>query len=311
MFDDKKYDSIRAMLIKIDQIRVKTPIFNFVLKNMTRCFSESCDRMEPLCMIVTGESGVGKSTLIRAILDLHNPTEHEEFTEKPIIVASIPLPSTIKALYSELLMALGAGFPERGSIEEKRIKLLELLRRCKTRLIILDEFQHLVERGTRPRIEAVADAIKTLINQSGIPIILVGIPSALSVLEYSTQLAGRFPLRSHIRPFDWLNRPQEFVKLLTYYEKALPFDMPSGLADDWNPARIYLATGGYFRLFTSLIREAARTALMQDSPRIEVEHLATSFDTVLRDARRLRGNPFRMDNREIEQWVSTMQGAKA
>ena len=73
-------------------------------------------------------------------------------------------------------MALGAGFPDRGSIEEKRIKLLELLRRCKTRLIILDEFQHLVERGTRPRIEAVADAIKTLINQSGIPIILVGHP---------------------------------------------------------------------------------------------------------------------------------------
>ena len=89
MFDDKKYESIRAMLAKIDQIRVKTPTFNFVLNNMARCFSESRDRMEPLCMIVTGESGVGKSTLIRAILDFHKPAEHEEFTEKPIIVASV------------------------------------------------------------------------------------------------------------------------------------------------------------------------------------------------------------------------------
>ncbi|MCD4504171.1 TniB family NTP-binding protein [Chromobacterium piscinae] len=311
MFEKHDYDGIREQLKKIDQIRVKTPTFKFVLNNMIRCFNESRDRMEPLCMIVTGESGVGKSTLIRAILDLYKPTEHEEFTEKPIIVASIPLPSTIKALYSELLMELGAGFPERGSIEEKRIKLLELLRRCKTRLIILDEFQHLVERGTRQRIEAVADAIKTLINQSGIPIILVGVPSARSVLEYSPQLAGRFPLRAHIPPFDWLNRPQEFVKLLVHYDKALPFEMPSGLADDWNAARIYLATGGYFRLFTSLIREAARTVLMQDSPRIEMEHLAASFDTVLREARRLRGNPFRMDDREIEQWIGTMQEAKA
>lgn len=308
--DDDRNDSDRVIKL-ISGILIKTPAFNYVITNVTRCIDESPILREPLCMLITGESGVGKSTIISAIEKKHPKTIHEEYNEIPVLTAEIPNPATIKALYGELLIKLGAGYLDKGSVEERRSKLLHQLQLCRVRLIILDEFQHLVERGTKNRIQAVADAIKTLINKSRIPIILVGTPAAAPVLELSPQLSGRFPLREHISAFNWLVRPNEFEKLLLHYEKALPFEMPSGFCDGWNPARIYLATGGYFRVFTTLIREAALIASKYESPRIELQHLAASFDKVLRASRKLRGNPFSMEDREIERWIATLREAQA
>ncbi|RMC98545.1 transposase [Aquitalea palustris] len=300
---DLKYEDVKQKLQAIKEIRVHYPIFSAILANMERCLEESVDLAEPLCMIITGDTGVGKSTIIKTMSDRHPSIKTSEEVNTPVLVASVPLPATIGALYTSILTALGAPFPDRGKIEYKRLRLFELLKRCNVRLIILDEFQHLVERGTRQRIETVADAIKSLINQTALPFILVGMPAACAVLEYSPQLAGRFPLSAEIPLFDWLEQPTSFERLLNCFEKALPFAKPSGFGDETMPARFYLATGGNFRSFTTLIRDASRSALMQDCARIEREHLIRSFNTLLAANRRLRANPFQESNTAIERWI--------
>lgn len=306
----KKYEDIRAKLKLISEIRVHYPIFNVILSNMERCFEESVDLAEPLCMIITGDTGVGKSTIIKALSDRHPSIKTSEEVNIPVLVATVPLPATIGGLYTSLLTALGAPFPDRGKIEYKRLRLLELLKRCNVRLIILDEFQHLVERGTRQRIDAVADAIKSLINQTTLPFILAGMPAARAVLEYSPQLAGRFPLSEEIPLFNWLEQPTNFERLLNCFEQALPFAKPCGFGDETMPARFYLATGGNFRSFTTLIRDASRSALMQDCVRIEREHLVRSFDSLLAVNRRLRANPFQESNTAIESWINQLRKAQ-
>lgn len=303
----QEYEDIREQLQQIKEIRVHYPLFSAILSDMERCLEESVDLAEPLCMIITSDTGVGKSTVIKTLLSRHPSSKTAEEVNIAVLVASVPLPATIGALYTSLLTALGAPFPDRGKIEYKRLRLLELLKRCHVRLIILDEFQHLVERGTRQRIEAVADAIKSLINQTTLPFILVGMPAACAVLEYSPQLAGRFPLSAEIPLFNWLNQPASFERLLKCFEQALPFEKPSGLSDETMPARFYLATGGNFRSFTTLIREASRTALMHDCVRIEREHLVRSFDALLAANRRLRANPFQESNAAIERRVDQLR----
>lgn len=298
---------IHELLKKVATIRIRYPLFNAILADMDRCLTESPDLREPLCMLITGDTGVGKSTLIDTFHGMHPPHSTEEGTEIPVLVASVPLPATIGGLFSSMLYAMGAPFPDRGNIEFKRRRLIELLRRCHTRLVILDEFQHLVERGKRQRIEAVADAIKSLINQSDIPFLLVGMPAAHSVLEYSPQLAGRFPLRPKLPSFNWLERPSDFERLLACFEQALPFEKPSGFCDDTLPARFYLATGGNFRSFTTLIHDASRTVLMNDGVRIEREQLIQSYDKLLAANRRLRVNPFKEKNTAIEHWVDQLR----
>lgn len=299
---------VHELLKKIATIRIRYPIFNAILSDMERCLTESPDLREPLCMLITGETGVGKSTLIDTFHDMHPSQNTDDGIETPVLVASVPLPATIGGLFSSVLYAMGAPFPDRGNIEFKRRRLIELLKRCRTRLVILDEFQHLVERGTRQRIEAVADATKSLINQSGIPFILVGMPAAHSVLEYSPQLAGRFPLRPKLPSFHWLERPSDFERLLACFEQALPFEKPSGFCDDTLPARFYLATGGNFRSFTTLIHDASRTVLMNGGVRIEREQLIRSYDKLLAANRRLRANPFQEHDTAIERWVEQLRG---
>lgn len=303
----KSYQDIQAKLRQINRICIRYPAFNSIIDDMEQCLSESADMPEPLCMTVTGDTGLGKSTLIKTLYKSHPPKITSDSAEIPILVSGVPLPATIGGLWSALLSGLGAPFSEKGTVEYKRRRLIELLERCKTLLIILDEFQHLVERGTRQRIEAVADAVKTLINDSGIAFVLVGMPAALSVLEYSPQLAGRFPVRRHVEPFNWLERPSGFEHLLTCFEQALPFEKPSGFNDASMPARFFLATGGNFRAFVTLIRDASRSALLQDHSRIENELLATSYERLLAANRRLRANPFRESDRAIESWVINLK----
>ncbi|MFC3530911.1 TniB family NTP-binding protein [Vogesella facilis] len=303
----RSYDDIRAKLRLINEICVHYPAFNSILRDMERCLSESADMAEPLCMMVTGDTGVGKSTLISALYKTRPPSTTSDRVEVPILVAEVPLPATIGGLIAALLAGLGAPFPEKGTIEYKRRRLIELLARCQTLLVILDEFQHLVERGTRQRIETVADALKTLINHSRIPFVLVGMPAARSVLEYSPQLSGRFPIRREIIPFNWLDRPLDFERLLECFEKSLPFEKSSGFTDESIPARFFLATGGNFRAFVTLVRDASRSALLQDCACIEREQLACSYDKLLAKNRRLRANPFRETDKAIEHWVTNLK----
>jgi len=300
-------EEIRQLIQQVNQIRIRYPLFNTILAEMQRCFDESVDYPEPLCMLITGEAGVGKSTLLTTFHAANMPFASGDRTETPVLLASVPLPATIAGLFTSLLSSLQAPFPDRGNIEYKRRRLIELLERCRTRLVILDEFQHLVERGTRQRIEAVADAIKSLINATRIPFVLTGVPGAQAVLEFSPQLAGRFPLRVEIPVFNWLQRPEDFKRLLACYEQALPFDTPSGFNDRDVCARFYLATGGNLRFLTTLVRDASRTALMQDCVRIEREHLVRSFDKLLANNRRLQANPFRESETTIDQWVALLR----
>lgn len=305
------YSDIRQKCLEMKRILIRHPYFNAILAEMESCFEESVDCAEPQCMLITGDTGVGKSRLLETFHSLHPHFINGDHTETPVLLASLPLPATISGLFTAILACLKAPYPDRGNIEYKHTRLIQLLSRCYARMIILDEFQHLVERGTVRRIEVVADAIKSLINQTRLPFILVGMPSAAAVLECSPQLAGRFPLRMAISAFNWIEKPADFERLLSCYEQGLPMDKASGLCDEDMPARFYLATGGNFRSLATLIQKAVRMALMQGCPRIEKTHLVLCFDRYLAQNRKLRANPFSESAEAIEQWVTQLKEARA
>ncbi|MEC5207526.1 energy-coupling factor transporter ATP-binding protein EcfA2 [Vogesella perlucida] len=302
---------IRTKLLQLKCLLIRHPHFNTILAEMESCLEESDDYPEPQCMLVTGDTGVGKSRLLETFYSLHPRFINGDHTETPVLLASLPLPATIAGFFTALLACLKAPYPDRGNIEYKHTRLIQLLSRSNTRMIILDEFQHLVERGTVRRIEVVADAIKSLINQTGLPFVLVGMPSAAAVLECSPQLAGRFPLRMAISAFNWIEKPTDFERLLSCYEQGLPVDKASGLCDEDMPARLYLATGGNFRALATLIQKAVRMALIQGCPRIEQAHLELCFDRYLAQNRKLRANPFRESAEAIELWVTQLKEARA
>jgi hypothetical protein len=299
----------KARLRRLHTIFVQYPRFAKLLREIKRVHTEADLLVEPLCMMVTGNSGVGKSTLIAEYARHWPRNDVDDGVQVPVLKTEVPLPATISGLATQLLRALGVPNPGAGTVDHRRWRLVSMLKKCAVQLVILDEFQHLVERGSRRRIETVADWIKSVINETKIPFVLVGMPSARSALEHSAQLARRFRIRREIEPFDWVMQPVEFEKLLQLLDDQLPFPNRAGLASAEIAPRLHLATRGNISVLTTLLRDSGRSALLSGSARLELAHLAESYDSLLAEELALRENPFRISDREVEKWIATLRKA--
>lgn len=110
------------------------------------------------CFPVVGQSGVGKSHALRYLESKYQRKHvHRVSQVKPgnsglmldneILYVETPSPATRKALIDEMLSALEPdAIPSKmKTIAAKRDRLLEIVRRANVRLIIVDEFQHLID----------------------------------------------------------------------------------------------------------------------------------------------------------------------
>lgn len=69
-----------------------------------------------------------------------------------------------------MLAALGSPYAKAGNEADKLEQLLTLLRSCKVRLILLDECNHLADRGAQKTHHSMADGIKELLGRGQRPI---------------------------------------------------------------------------------------------------------------------------------------------
>ena len=72
-------------------------------------------------------------------------------------------------------------------------------------MLILDEFQHFIDRDSAKVLKTVSDWLKTLILDTNLPIILIGLPEAEQILQLNchSQLSRRFANRCYLGPFVW------------------------------------------------------------------------------------------------------------
>jgi hypothetical protein len=114
-------------------------------------------------------------------------------------------------------------------------RLHTLLKGCKVRMIFVDEFQHTMDRETQRVLNAVADFLKDIINQSNIPMILIGQQGeAEPILLTNPQLSRRVGTPRYLKPFPWEQADPEttteFCTIMESIDLELPFD-PSGLGE--------------------------------------------------------------------------------
>ncbi|KPC52282.1 TniB family NTP-binding protein [Amantichitinum ursilacus] len=288
-----------AKIIQINKIYIAYPRFQRILFEIQRIQEESHATRTPRCMLITGETGVGKSSLIAQYIKMNPSGKSIDGRVMPVLKIEVPLPATISALITAMLEALSADFANTGTLSKRRSNLVSLMTGCGVKLVIIDEFQHLVERGSDIKIGNVADWIKSLINETNIPIVLVGVPTAMAVLEHSPQLARRFPMRREIKPFDFVREPSEFMKLLEHFDEQLPFARISGLADPDLAPRLFLASKGVFGHLAFLIQEASRFCLLAGSARLEKVHFVDAY--ALYGAPLAKGgeNPFKISAEQV------------
>ncbi len=287
-----------------ENIVIESPQFKRITDKMRECHERSKYTSEPRCLLVTGDTGYGKTTLAKHYAKDFPKATNGEGTVIRVLRSSIPSSASIKSMASWLLQDMGDPLPERGTTSSITMRLCRLIKACKVELIILDEFQHLIDRETEQVLITSADWLKSILNETGVPIVLMGMPWSVSILEAvgNDQLRRRFAPRMELKPFGWSNAAEqkEFIKFLMVLEKALPLKKESNLYSGDMPLRLFCATQGVMANLKRLISRAVENALERESEKINIDLLALAYDVELGLGIPGSVNPFRTDPEDLD-----------
>lgn len=283
---------------KVKKIFIQNPQIADIIDDISDCREFSDGIHEPDCMIVVGDTGAGKTTIIDKYLAKNPRFETNEGSIIPILSTSLPPNATPITASEQLLSDLGDPLAfSRGNDPVKIAKeMSDLMKLCGVELIIIDEFQHMIDRKNKQILHSAADWLKMLIVRSKIPVVLFGMPYSVLILEANNQLAGRFELQHRLEPFRLNNKKNRILykTFLAMLDEALPFHESSALASPDMMKRIYAFSQGNLRRIRKLINRSSRLALRDNSNKILLEHFAKAAPKVS-GAVCAKQNPFQVD----------------
>ncbi len=282
MSDDTENKTTRERISIANQVYAGYPLFNQVLEDIDRCHDSPNIKGDddPDCLLLTGSTGAGKTTIYKTYAQNYPIQETEEGDIVPIIHAVTPSAANIKGLVSVLLKQLGDPLPDKGSTTNQTIRLYDLLEKCQVELIFLDEFHNFKDLDSDKVLKNVCDWLKNLILNTKIPIVLFGTPESEDILKVDNlQLSRRFNYRHSLIPFPRTESGLElFRQFLSDVESQLPLAYRSVLAEKSLSERIYYATDGTIGYVMTLIRKGATYAIEQDLDRLDLSILGAIYD---------------------------------
>lgn len=250
--------SDRDRIAFLDEPRwIAYPVASRILDTL-RGLMEKPTRPRMPSLLIVGEPNNGKTTVVRRFLDLHGNGYVNDDADpvKPVILAEAPPSADEKGLYISILERFFTPYRASDPASKLRYQVIHLLRLCRTRILVIDEFHSLLT-GTAMKQREVMNAIKLLCNELAIPIVGVGTRDAVRVLHTDPQHASRFDVIS--LPLWELN--QDFQRLLVGFEKILPLKLPSKLHQPELATALHAISGGNLGDLHHLLVECARAAI--------------------------------------------------
>lgn len=295
---------VHERLLQIQQVCIEYPRMKRLLALIEECHEDSRYSLEPQCLLLTGDTGTGKSTLVSQYLKKYPRRQTSEGSIISVFHAAIPAQASIKGVVTRLLSSLGDPSAGRGTTVNQTYRLYKLIENCKVELIILDEFQHLIDENSQQVLNTVANWVKSLINETRVPVVLIGMPWSNTILLQNPQLRRRFMVNEVLSPFQWgdSESAREFRLFLLLLDRALPFNVPSNL---WGPEiafRFFVASQGVIAHLMSLARRAATIAVKSSAESITLEHLSQAFKRQIGTDFLVPGDPFSAPLSEVAQW---------
>lgn len=295
---------ITARLCQIEEIYIETAITSKARVELTRRLASHDAsrqaRRKPKLTWLLAPSGVGKTTLVETfVADINTPIpgplQHHD-QDCRVLYINLPTPCTIKAMTVEILDGLQDPLSHKhSSTGDNTGRIRALVAERKIRLIILDEFQHLIDPERDKVITSSAQWLKRTIDVTRVPVVCVGLPDSVRIYSQDKQIQRRTTKIITMRPFG-PNELDEFRGFLQIYELELGFAEPSRLSAKQTASAILRVSEGLIGQVEQLIVEAADISMRREQgpDAITVDDLAEAFDQLPFEGK----NPFTLNYRE-------------
>ena len=295
-------NDIEPRVSKFVNERIISPEAQKIMTALEHCRAFSKYGGEPQCMLLTGPSGVGKTSIIEKYLIQHPRRNVYEATEIPVLHVTLSEIKTTVSMYQQILHDLGHPRPFESNNElELRVQIKSLVKNCKVEMIIIDEFQQLIERKTNAILSDTANSLKRLIIEIKIPVVLVGMPYSTVILDTNSQLSSRFQHRHSIQPFRISKEKDRtsYYTFLSLLEKQMFLPEESDLSKQDIASRLYMYCEGSCRKLRSLLDIAFEKTLISGESKISLARLASTASFIDSELDK-DTNPFLIDSSKIK-----------
>lgn len=248
---------------------------------------------DPQILPIVGPTRVGKTRLLENFRSM-NSTSGTSRSREIISVVS-PKHLTGRALPDVCLTSIDmnpALFNNHVAATDAFIKAVN---KHGARLIIFDETQHMLERGSSTTVRAAADFLKGLFDQAQASIVLAGLPSLMGLFYANEQLADRARRPVEYFPYYWQGK--DYISFRSALGSALDYLEDSGwdtfeFNDRDFAQRMYVATAGRYGLINKIFLEVQ--ALAGTAKVARYEAFARAFEQAVMN-RLIEFNPFDVD----------------
>lgn len=256
------------------------------------------------CMLLIGDTGVGKSHAITHYKKRVLATESYSRKTIPVLISRISrgkgLDATLIQMLADLELFGSSHIKKRGYKTDLTKKLVESLINAQVELLIINEFQELIEFKSLQERQQIANGLKFISEEAKVPIVLVGMPWAAKIAE-EPQWASRLVRKRKLEYFSLKNDSKYFRQYLMGLAKQMPYGEPPKLESRHTATALFSACRGENRALKHLLLEALKLALSCDEY-LENKHFITAYDKFdfFNDKEPLElKNPFEQDAKDI------------
>lgn len=281
---------------KIRKLSIPTPAFTLIHESLQGALDDYGKTAVPECIHIIGHSRSGKSFAVREFEARFPVVRTALGLTKEVIYVQAPVQGTIKGLMEALLEALGDPCWSKGSYSDMLGRLIVLLRAVGCKMIIIDEFQHLADKGQKARLKGTTDWLKMLVERDRFCLVCVGLPDSSRIIRGTEQLRTRFDSTLRVPVYDWRDELSRriFCGIVRSIHNAMaPFEVPN-LSSDLLSLRLFIACGGRMGLLAKIFDRAVKNAVREQRTQITLEHLDQAFRRAVwyADEIKLDGGPF-------------------
>ncbi len=297
-------------LSKFSDCIVMHPLIKMIFNDFDELRENRKFQSDQQCMLITGDTGVGKTHLINNYKKRVLASQNYSRETTPILVSRIAtgkgVDATLTQMLADLELFASCQKKKRGYKTDLTKKLVESLIRAQVELLIINEFQELIEFKSEQERQSIANKLKFISEEAQVPIVLVGMPWAEKIAE-EPQWSSRLVRRRKLEYFSLQKGSKYYRQYLMGLAQHMPFDVPPKLEDKHTAVALFAVCKGQNRALKHFLSEAIKLAVikgeaLENKHFVEVYHklyLPLAVSSTSNDESEIKQNPFTQNLQDI------------